>query len=71
MKILSLQEALIFGNLPMVVLFQYSSHWYGADGTEYVHADQHILKYNPANGTLYSGNDGGLYKSETMKSGQI
>lgn len=44
--------------------FNISSHWYGADGTEYVHADQHILKYNPANGILYSGNDGGLYKTE-------
>ncbi|MBL6662752.1 MAG: T9SS type A sorting domain-containing protein [Flavobacteriales bacterium] len=44
--------------------FNISSHWYGADDTEYVHADQHILKYNPSNGILYSGNDGGLYKSE-------
>ncbi|MGB1306645.1 MAG: VPS10 domain-containing protein, partial [Flavobacteriales bacterium] len=44
--------------------FNISSHWYGADGTEYVHADQHMLKYNPANGILYSGNDGGLYKTE-------
>ena len=44
--------------------FNISSHWYGADGTEYVHADQHMLKYNPSNGILYSGNDGGLYKTE-------
>ena len=41
-----------------------SSHWYGNGGTEYVHADQHMLKYNPSNGILYSGNDGGIYKSE-------
>jgi len=44
--------------------FNISSHWYGANGTEYVHADQHMLKYNPSNGILYSGNDGGLYKTE-------
>ena len=30
-----------------------SSHWYGNGGTEYVHADQHMLKYNPSNGILY------------------
>ena len=41
-----------------------SSHWYGAGGTEYAHADQHMLKYNPSNNILYSGNDGGLYKTE-------
>lgn len=40
-----------------------SSHWYGGGGTEYMHADEHMLRYNPANGILYSGNDGGLYKS--------
>ena len=32
--------------------FNISSHWYGADGIEYVHADQHIFKYNPSNGIL-------------------
>ncbi len=41
-----------------------SSHWYGGDGVEYAHADQHILRYNVDNGILYAGNDGGLYKSE-------
>lgn len=40
-----------------------SSHWYGGGGNEYMHADEHILRYNTANNTLYSGNDGGLYKS--------
>lgn len=37
------------------------SHWYGSDGVPYKHADEHVLKFHP-NGTLYSGNDGGLYK---------
>ena len=44
--------------------FNISSHWYGADGIEYAHADQHILKFNPSNNILYAGNDGGLYKTE-------
>ena len=39
-----------------------SSHWYGAQGNEYAHADQHMLRFNE-NGTLFSGNDGGLYKT--------
>ncbi len=40
-----------------------NSHWYGAGGTQYVHADQHTLDFNILNNTLYSGNDGGLYKT--------
>ncbi|MFH1321217.1 MAG: PKD domain-containing protein [Bacteroidota bacterium] len=36
--------------------------WYGG-GVEYVHADQHILAFNPLDNILYSGNDGGLYKT--------
>ena len=46
--------------------WEISSHWYGAGGTEYAHADQHMLKYNPSNNVLYSGNDGGLYKTENV-----
>ena len=41
-----------------------NTHWYGSNGVEYVHADQHIFKYNPLNNVLFSGNDGGLYKTE-------
>ena len=37
------------------------SHWYGSNGVSYKHADEHVLKFHP-NGTLYSGNDGGIYK---------
>ena len=40
-----------------------SGHWYGAAGIEYVHADQHTLAYNINTGVLFSGNDGGLYKT--------
>ena len=40
-----------------------NTYWSGW-GDEYVHADQHIFKYNPSNNVLFSGNDGGLYKTE-------
>ena len=44
------------------VSWEYSSHWLGNGGVPYVHADQHTLAFR-ADGTLYSGNDGGIYKS--------
>ncbi|MEC9208825.1 MAG: PKD domain-containing protein [Bacteroidota bacterium] len=40
-----------------------NTHWTGSGGADYMHADEHMLKYNPLNGTIYSGNDGGLYYS--------
>ena len=40
-----------------------NTHWYGANGSTYMHADEHMLKYNPINNYIYSGNDGGLYYS--------
>ena len=40
---------------------KYSLVW--ASGTTYMHADEHMLKYNPINDYIYSGNDGGLYVS--------
>ena len=41
-----------------------NTHWYGASGNTYMHADEHMLKYNPLNNHIYSGNDGGLYYSD-------
>ncbi len=38
-----------------------TGHWYGADGINEVHADQHTFDYNPVSNTLYAGNDGGIY----------
>jgi len=38
-----------------------SSHWWGDCGVPSVHADLHILEYNPLNNRLYAGNDGGVY----------
>lgn len=40
-----------------------NTHWYGGGGATYMHADEHMLKYNPLNNYIYSGNDGGLYYS--------
>ncbi len=37
-----------------------NAHWVGT-GAPAVHADHHTLEYSPVDGTLYSGNDGGLY----------
>ncbi len=40
-----------------------NNHWYGAAGTEEVHADKHALKYNENTGILFECNDGGLYRN--------
>lgn len=39
-----------------------NTHWAG-QSVQKVHADCHQLHYHP-NGTLYTGNDGGIYKTE-------
>ncbi|MBN2174513.1 MAG: T9SS type A sorting domain-containing protein [Bacteroidales bacterium] len=41
--------------------WQISSHWWGDCGVPAVHADLHVLEYNPLNDRLYAGNDGGIY----------
>lgn len=38
-----------------------TAHWYGDCNVTSVHADLHILEYNPLNNRLYAGNDGGVY----------
>jgi len=38
-----------------------NSHWYGGCGVPSVHADLHVLEYNPILNRLYAGNDGGVY----------
>ena len=40
-----------------------SSHWWGDCNVPAVHADLHVLEYNPLNDRLYAGNDGGIYYS--------
>ncbi len=43
--------------------FSISSHWFGANGLPYVHADIHDLIYSKDGNTIYSTNDGGVDKS--------
>jgi PKD repeat protein/phage pi2 protein 07 len=38
-----------------------SSHWYGGCDVPAVHADLHVLEYNPLNNRIYAGNDGGIF----------
>jgi PKD repeat protein len=40
-----------------------SSHWWGDCNVPAVHADLHVLEFNPLNNRLYAGNDGGVYYS--------
>ena len=40
-----------------------TAHWYGDNGTPYVHADIHDLVYSPHNNLLYAGTDGGIFKA--------
>jgi PKD repeat protein len=40
-----------------------SSHWWGDCAVPSVHADLHVLEFNPLNSRLYAGNDGGVYYS--------
>lgn len=44
--------------------WEISSHWWGDCGVPAVHADLHVLEYNPVDGRLYVGNDGGIYWTE-------
>jgi hypothetical protein len=44
--------------------FRQISQWYGGNGYQYVHADQHAMMFEPGNSNvLYFGNDGGIWRS--------
>jgi hypothetical protein len=43
--------------------------WVSGD-SNYIHADQHVVTYSTATGTLYVGNDGGFYKQLTQNTWQ-
>lgn len=36
-----------------------------------IHADQHCMRYHPLTGEIFVGNDGGLYKTDTVKIGNL
>ncbi|MCD4684004.1 MAG: hypothetical protein K8R86_12035, partial [Bacteroidales bacterium] len=46
------------------VTWDINSHWWGDCSVPAVHADLHVLEYNPINDRLYAGNDGGIYYTE-------
>jgi PKD repeat protein len=48
-----------------------SSHWWGDCGVTSVHADLHVLEYNPLNNRLYAGNDGGVYYTDNQGAGWV
>jgi HYR domain/Secretion system C-terminal sorting domain len=39
------------------------AYWFSPGASQYVHADIHDLVYNPVDGVLYCGSDGGISKS--------
>ncbi|MEO5571671.1 MAG: PKD domain-containing protein [Bacteroidia bacterium] len=44
--------------------WQQVSHWYGGFGFQNVHADQHIVLFEPGNSNVcYFGNDGGIWRT--------
>lgn len=46
------------------------AHWYGGFGFQYVHADQHIVFYQPGSSSVcYFGNDGGVWRSGNANAG--
>ncbi len=45
--------------------WEHISHWSGGGGLPYVHADQHTIVFDEIDpGTIYFGNDGGVWRSE-------
>lgn len=51
--------------------FDVKTSWIGAFGLPYVHADIHDLIYSPDGKTIYSTNDGGVYKSTNKGSSWV
>ena len=47
-----------------------ASMWLGYFGAS-VHADQHCMAYHPLTGELFLGGDGGLYKTDSLKLGNL
>lgn len=46
------------------------SFWMNLFGRS-IHADQHCMRYHPITGEIFVGNDGGLYKTDTIKIGNL
>jgi hypothetical protein len=48
--------------------WQQVSHWWGGYGFQAVHADQHVITFQPGSSqVMYVGNDGGVYRSDNAQ----
>jgi gliding motility-associated-like protein len=43
-----------------------NAHWVGSGGAAAVHADNHVMEYQPNTNTLFAGNDGGVYFTKDL-----
>ena len=61
----------IFQSLDSGKTWKINAHWVGSGGAPKVHADNHVLEYQPGTNTLYSGNDGGVYYTKNLGSSWV
>lgn len=48
-----------------------NAHWVGSGGAPAVHADNHVMEYQPGTNTLFTGNDGGVYYTKDLGSSWV
>jgi gliding motility-associated-like protein len=51
----------IFQSKDSGTTWKINAHWVGSGGAPDVHADNHVMEYQPSTNTLFAGNDGGVY----------
>jgi gliding motility-associated-like protein len=56
----------IFQSLDSGKTWKINAHWVGSGGAPAIHADQHELEIQPSTGTVYVGNDGGVYYTKDL-----
>jgi gliding motility-associated-like protein len=56
----------IFQSLDSGKTWKINAHWVGSGSSPKVHADNHVLEYQPNTNTLYTGNDGGVYYTKNL-----
>ena len=56
----------IFQSTDSGTTWKINAHWVGSGGAPAVHADNHVMEYQPYTNTLYTGNDGGVYFTKDL-----
>ncbi len=56
----------IFQSLDSGKTWKINAHWTGSGGAPAVHADHHVMEYQPGTDALFSGNDGGLHFTKDL-----